>query len=236
MKLSVVIPCYNEADNLSLLIPRCRTLAQETGAEVILVDNGSSDRTPDVLLRTLANDAQVRSVRVEVNQGYGHGILAGLAAARGDVLSWTHADMQTDPLDIARGLQLFQGAEDHEALFVKGKRYGRPLSDTFFTIGMSVFETLLLRTPLSDINAQPTMFSRRFYESWQQAPHDFSLDLYAYYQARQAGLSVERFPVRFGERAFGVSHWNIDWSSKRKFIQRTVDYSRQLKRRISEAS
>ncbi|MET1413004.1 glycosyltransferase family 2 protein [Roseibium sp. HPY-6] len=236
MKLSVVIPCYNEADNLSLLVPRCRSLAQETGAEVILVDNGSTDRTPDVLLRMLANDGQVRSVRVDVNQGYGHGILAGLAAAKGDVLSWTHADMQTDPMDLANGLQLFREAKDFETLFVKGKRYGRPMSDTVFTIGMSVFETLLLRTPLWDINAQPTMFSRSFYESWQEPPHDFSLDLYAYYQAKRAGLSVMRFPVRFGERAFGVSHWNIDWNSKRKFIQRTVSYSRQLKRQMSQAS
>jgi hypothetical protein len=97
-----------------------------------------------------------------------------------------------------------------------------------FTLGMSVFETMLLRTPLNDINAQPTMFSRRFFESWVEPPHDFSLDLYAYYTARKAGLEIRRFPVRFGDRAHGVSHWNVNWKAKWKFIRRTVDYSLRL--------
>ena len=49
---------------------------------------------------------------------------------------------------------------------------------------MSLFETLLLRTRLWDINAQPTMFHRDFFASWDRPPHDFSLDLYAYYGAK----------------------------------------------------
>ena len=118
-------------------------------------------------------------------------------------------------------------------LFVKGRRYGRPLADVVFTLGMSAFETLLLGKPLWDINAQPTMFPRAFYESWTAPPQDFSLDLYAYFQARRAGLSVRRFPVRFGTRAHGVSHWNVNWAAKRKFIRRTVDFSLQLKRSLA---
>jgi hypothetical protein len=98
---------------------------------------------------------------------------------------------------------------------------------------MSFFETLLLVKPLWDINAQPTMFSRQFFETWREPPHDFSLDLFAYYQARMAGLKVHRFPVLFGERAHGVSHWNVNWAAKRKFISRTVEFSLALKKKIS---
>jgi hypothetical protein len=97
---------------------------------------------------------------------------------------------------------------------------------------MSVFETVLLGKPMWDINAQPTMFSRQFFESWRVPPYDFSLDLYAYYQARMAGLPIYRFPVLFGERAHGVSHWNVNWAAKRKFIRRTLDFSLQLKKKI----
>ncbi len=230
MKFSLIIPCYNEAANLPLLLERCKALAAKPEVEVILVDNGSTDDTPLVLLNLLPSYSGCRTVRVEKNQGYGFGIISGLKTAKGEILGWTHADMQTDPQDTLRGLELFDryGLD----IFVKGRRYGRPLADVVFTLGMSAFETLLLRKLLWDINAQPTMFTRRFFETWVAAPDDFALDLYAYYQAQTQGLKVHRFPVRFGERAYGVSHWNVNWAAKWKFIRRTVDFSLQLKKNI----
>lgn len=230
MKLSLVIPCYNEAANLPLLLERCNHVAKKPSIEIVLVDNGSTDDTRAVLLNLLPSYTGCRSICVDMNQGYGFGILAGLATATGDILGWTHADMQTDPQDALRGLELFERHGEH--IFVKGRRHGRALADVALTLGMSVFETALLARPLWDINAQPTMFSRRFHDSWTAAPHDFSLDLYAYYQARQCGLTVHRFPVRFDKRAHGVSHWNLNWAAKRRFIRRTVDFSLELKKRI----
>lgn len=230
MRLSLVIPCYNEVANLPLLLHRCAEVAQPGEVEVILVDNGSTDDSPRLLAEHLPRHPGCRSVRVEKNQGYGFGILSGLHAAEGKLLGWTHADMQTDPADARRGLALFDRYGDD--IFVKGRRYGRPLGDVCFTVGMSVFETMLLACPLWDINAQPTMFSRAFFESWREPPHDFSIDLYAYYHAKRACLPVHRFPVRFGERAHGVSHWNVNWAAKRKFIRRTVDFSLELRKGI----
>lgn len=232
MRFSLVIPCYNEAANLPLLLERCKEVVKLPDVEVVLVDNGSIDSTPDVLTEFLPRYPGCRSVRVEVNQGYGFGILSGLKASKGEILGWTHADMQTDPQDAVRGLALFE--RHGSQIFVKGRRYGRPAADVFFTVGMSAFETLLLGKPMWDINAQPTMFSRGFFQTWENAPHDFALDLYAYYQARQAGLEIHRFPVRFGERAHGVSHWNVNWAAKRKFIRRTVDFSLQLRKSIKQ--
>lgn len=230
MKFSLVIPCYNEAANLPLLLNRCQKLAAQPGVEVVLVDNGSTDDSPAVLRALIPDYPGCRSVRVEQNQGYGFGILAGLKAASGDILGWTHADMQTDPQDALRGLELFEKYGLNS--FVKGRRYGRSLGDVAFTVGMSIFEALLLGKPLWDINAQPTMFSRKFFETWREPPQDFSLDLFAYYQARLAGLEVHRFPVLFGERAHGVSHWNVNWAAKRKFIRRTISLSLQLRKSL----
>jgi len=234
MKFSLIIPCYNEAANLPLLLDRCKEVAHRPGVEVILVDNGSTDNSPEILVSLLSQYPGCRSVRVEKNQGYGFGILTGLRAATGDILGWTHADMQTDPQDALRCLEYFKKLGPN--CFVKGRRYGRPLGDVAFTIGMSFFETLLLGKPLCDINAQPTMFSRQFFETWYEPPHDFSLDLYAYYQAHLAGLDIHRFPVFFGKRAYGVSHWNENWSAKWKYIRRTLSFSVQLKRCIREVS
>ena len=232
LRLSLVIPCYNEARNLPLLVARLRETFVREDVEAILVDNGSTDDTPAVLAELLRDAQRIRSVRVERNQGYGYGILAGLRAARGLIVGWTHADMQTDPADALEGLALFDD-HDPDTMFVKGRRYGRPAGDVAFTVGMSLFETLLLRRRLWDINAQPTLFARSFFERWQAPPHDFSLDLYAYYQARRSGLQVRRFPVRFGERAHGSSHWNLNWRAKARFIRRTVDFSLRLRKDLS---
>ena len=228
MHFSLVIPCYNEAANIPLLLERCKQLAANPNVEVIFVDNGSSDDTAKVLGDLLPMYPGCRSIRIEKNQGYGFGIISGLKAAKGEILAWTHADMQTDPQDTLRGLEFFtkHGAD----IFVKGRRHGRPFMDIVFTFGMSVFESVLLAKPMWDINAQPTMFSRNFFESCAVPPDDFSLDLYIYYQAKKYGLKVYRFPVKFGERAHGISHWNVNWISKWKFIRRTMEFSFQLKK------
>jgi glycosyltransferase involved in cell wall biosynthesis len=227
MKFSLVIPCYNEAANIPLLLARCEQLSSKPAIEIILVDNGSSDGTSALLLELLPMYSGCRSVRVERNQGYGYGILSGLAAANGEILGWTHADLQTDPQDALRGLDLFE--QHGENIFVKGRRYGRSLTDAAFTVGMSLFETSLLARPLWDINAQPTMFSKEFYNSWREAPHDFSLDLYAYYHAVRQRLAVHRFPVRVESRVHGTSHWNLSWAAKRKLIARTINFSLGLR-------
>ena len=93
MDLSIVVPCYNEAGNLPGLINRfLEILARRPGVEVVLVNNGSTDDSAAVFAVRLKPADRVRVVNVSVNRGYGHGIMAGLRAARGTYLAWTHAD------------------------------------------------------------------------------------------------------------------------------------------------
>ncbi len=232
-RLSIIIPCYNESRNLPLLVNRCKEVAnKDNNIEIVIVDNGSIDDTSFVLDELTSSLSFISRVKIEVNQGYGYGILAGLNAATGEILSWTHADMQTDLGDVLKGLDFFNSESNSEELFVKGRRYGRPLTDVFFTVGMSVFETLLLRKIMWDINAQPTMFHRKFFLTWNKPPKDFSLDLYAYFMAKKSRLVVKRFPVIFAERAHGVSNWNISFISKYHFIKRTLVYSFGLQKRM----
>jgi glycosyltransferase involved in cell wall biosynthesis len=233
---ALVIPCYNESRGLAELVARARFTAEQGAGEVILVDNGSTDDSPEVFRELLgepdAPDAvgQVRWTRVEVNEGYGFGILSGLEMTTAPVVGWTHADLQTDPADALRAMAEFE--DTGPRVFVKGKRYGRRAFDRFFTAGMSVFESVLLRTTLRDINAQPTMFHRDLIDIWGTAPKDFSLDLFAVYRARRAGFRIRRIPVIFAPRKWGTSTWNTDMSAKRRFIRRTIDYSLQLRKSL----
>jgi polyisoprenyl-phosphate glycosyltransferase len=229
IKLSVVIPCYNEEQNLPLLLAKLSGAIHRPDIEVILVNNGSKDGSQAELERLLTGHPFARSVLVEVNQGYGFGILAGLKNARGEFLAWTHADMQTDPADLVKALELAESRPFPRRAFVKGARKGRPLFDEIFTFGMGVFETIYFGKSLWDINAQPNLFHRDLFETWSDPPHDFSLDLFALHSAKSAGWDVVRFPVLFPPRIHGASSWNTGMASKWKFIKRTVDYSRRLK-------
>ncbi len=230
MKLSIVVPCYNEAENLPLIFRRFHQAINRPDVEVVFVDNGSCDTTPAVLSSLLPKYPFARSIRIDVNQGYGYGIVQGLRECTGTFVGWTHADMQTDPADLLKALKIIEKYNDSEQIFVKGTRTGRRLFDRFFTAGMGIFESIYLGTRLYDINAQPNVCSRKFFQTWENPPKDFSLDLYALYMARMQRLQIRRFSVAFPERIHGASHWNSGILSKWKFIKRTVAFSRNLKR------
>src|SRR3989338_3713461 len=185
MKLSIVVPCYNESKNIPLILRRFNEVIKGKDVELILVNNGSTDDSQSVMENILPDYPFACTVKVDVNQGYGFGILSGLRSAKGMFLAWTHADMHTDPNDVIKALDLIEKAQQPEKTFVKGNRYGRPIADKFFTWGMGVFESIYLGVSLNDINAQPNLFHHSFFEKWDNPPYDFSLDLYAFYMARR---------------------------------------------------
>ncbi len=233
MLLSVVIPCYNEEKNIPLLLEKLdSSIKDNKEIEIILVNNGSTDNSKEVLQDLIPKYSFARSVEIEVNQGYGNGILYGLSFAKGLFIGWTHADLQTDPYDIIKALKLIKAYNYNPKIFIKGLRKKRPLFDTIFTVGMSIFESIYLQNFLWDINAQPNIFHNTFYHTWKQPPKDFSLDLYALYKAKKAGLKVIRFDVNFPERIHGHSSWNTGIKQKIKFIKRTIDFSFRLKKEL----
>lgn len=233
MKLSIIIPCYNEGKNVALLLDSYAAAITRNDIEVILVNNGSTDDTGVFLESVAPTYARFLKVHtVPVNQGYGYGILSGLREATGEFIGWTHGDQQTPAADVIKALDIIEARDNDTTLYVKGKRVGRPLFDQFFTFGMSVFETIYLRTRLYEINAQPNIFHRSFFATWDNPPHDFALDLYALYMAKQKKCTLVRFDVQFLTRLHGVSSWNNGLKGKWKFIKRTISFSTSLKARL----
>ena len=226
MNISLVIPCFNEARNLPFLYKKLLKLLDYEKIEIILVDNGSLDETFSIIKSFQIKNKNFKILRVDKNIGYGNGILEGLKVASGDILSWTHADMQTDPNDILRGLKFF--SKNNKEIFVKGFRKGRPYLDKLFTFFMSIYCSFKLGNFYRDINAQPVMFHSSFYKSWINPPKDFSLDLYVYFMAKKLNYKIYKFPVVFRNRLYGLSSWNINFSSKLKFIERTIKFTNNL--------
>ena len=232
MKLSIIVPCYNEEKNIPLILEKFNEVIKTDDIEVVLVNNGSTDNSQVVLNGLLPNYLFARVVKVDVNQGYGFGIISGLIEAKGEFIGYMHADMQTDPADSLKALNLLEKQNRPQNSFIKGDRKGRSLFDQFFTIGMSMFESIYLGTKLWDINAQPNIFHRSFFQNLNNIPKDFSLDLYLLYMAKKRGLEVIRFDVIFPPRIHGESSWNDGLASKWKFIKRTIDFSSKLKKEL----
>ena len=162
--------------------------------------------------------------------------MEALSHADAKVLAWTHADLQTDPFDVIKAFKLHQEYRERGIkAFIKGKRKNRRFLEALFTFGMQIVSWAALKTYLSDINAQPKVFPVGFYEHYLKSgyPSDFSLDLYAYFQAKKHGYIVKNIPVYFKKRIHGEAKGGGGgWKMRIKLIKRTFKYIFELKRRL----
>lgn len=117
MKLSVIIPVYNEVKNIDEIIKRVQATRRAT--EIIVVDDGSKDGTREIL-KKLDGKRKVRVILHEKNQGKGAAVVTGLNAAQGDVLLIQDADLEYDPRDYPT---LLKPIEEGLADVVYGSRF-----------------------------------------------------------------------------------------------------------------
>ena len=228
--LTLVIPCFNEADNLPALIRKCEKAFENEDVEVILVNNGSNDNSERIMRKQIRLKEKIKFLTLEKNNGYGEGILSGLKQSNSKFIGWSHADLQTNPSDCLLAEDNLEKLD--KECFYKGKRYGRRFSDLIFTFGMTLFESMVLRKVLWDINAQPNLMSKEFFNSLEDPPKDFSFDLYAYYFAKKSGLKIKRFPVHFRKRLAGEAHLS-NFFDKIKYSYRTLVFSVKLMIKLS---
>lgn len=233
--LSIVIPCFNESGAIPRLIEACKKAVESReDIEFIFVNNGSADQT-QLELEKYIQHSNLRSARVftiEKNIGYGNGITRGFSIAKGQVFAFTHADMQCDPADVVRAFDLYKNELLDNTGIVKGERKKRNLFDSFFTFGMSVIASAMLGVNVSDVNAQPKLFNRSFFESLTNPPKDFSLDLFILYSALKSGKIIRKYPVVFADRLTGKAKGGGSLQGKIKLIRRTFKYIVQLRRDV----
>ena len=96
MKVSVIIPVYNEANTIEEILHRVE--AQEVASEILIVDDGSTDGTRDIL-QTLSNKEYITVILHEKNQGKGAAVRTGIQNATGEVLLIQDADLEYNPRD-----------------------------------------------------------------------------------------------------------------------------------------
>ncbi|MBG0774943.1 MAG: glycosyltransferase family 2 protein [Desulfovibrionaceae bacterium] len=112
--ISLVIPVYNEEDNLPILYREIATALErvEKTAEILLVDDGSKDRSLDVIKALADGDARVRFLAFAENRGQSAAFAAGFQHAAGDVIVTMDSDLQNDPADIPALLATYEQGHD----------------------------------------------------------------------------------------------------------------------------
>lgn len=160
LEISAFFPAYNEADNLDRLTRRtAETLARLAGKwEIIIVDDGSADRTPEVARKLAAEFPQVRYIRHERNQGYGGAVKTGLREAKLEWIFFTDGDGQFDAGEIELLLPAAETAD-----FVAGYRLKRrdPFMRLLNAWAWGTMVRALFGLSIRDIDCAFKLFRRR---------------------------------------------------------------------------
>ena len=209
LDFSIVLPVHNEARNLSDVLHGLKKVLQEAGInpEIIAVDNGSTDDTPDILKSLKREIAELKTLRIE-EVGAGIGIIIGLEAAQAPILGFMDADGQVRPEDTVK---VFLKLKNENLDLCKGTRVGR-----FFgwerKIVSKVYNFLfraMFRLPFQDINGSPKIFTRRFYKEAKLVSKDWFLDAEIMIKAKRGGYRVGEVPIIYLARQGGGSNVSL---------------------------
>ena len=206
--LSVILPTYNERENVSVLVPRLLDILRDVPCEVIVVDDGSPDGTADTVREMGASDARVRLVERSGKAGLASAVFAGAAEARGRLAAVMDADLSHDPELLP---EMLARAEDGCDVVI-GSRYVRggsfanqPLVRRLISRVLNTGVRIMLLLPQHDVLTGYALCRR---ELLTQMPTRYSsrgfkwlLELLTVY----GGLQVDESPIVFQNRYAGVS-------------------------------
>lgn len=201
-ELSLMMPAYNEEEILPIALEEAVAAleAQVTNWECVIVDDGSTDRTPEILAEWAAREPRIRIVTNDPNRGYSQALIRGFHACKMSVVFYTDADAQFDLMEMRQLYPLIADAD-----MVAGIRVGR--QDPWFRLITSgvynVIQARILKVKARDVNCAFKFFRRGFFEKVALSSDGFLIDAELYARADRAGLRWAQGPVTHRPRTEG---------------------------------
>jgi glycosyltransferase involved in cell wall biosynthesis len=202
-RISIVVPAYNEAENLPVLVSEVAAAMAGNDYELVIVDDGSTDESQQILAGLAAAEPRLRPFRMPGNRGQSAALAAGIARATGQVLVTLDADLQNDPADIPKLLEALAGSD-----LVSGVRARR--RDSFVRRASSRIANgvrrRVLRDGITDVGCSLKAYRSEIlaglprFDGW----HRFLPAL-----AQMKGARVREVPVHHRPRLHGTSSYGI---------------------------
>jgi glycosyltransferase involved in cell wall biosynthesis len=210
IKISVIIPAYNEADMIGALVSSIRSLYPD--AEIIVIDDGSSDQTADV-----ARTAGAEVFSHPYNIGNGAAIKSGIRVAKGNTLVFMDADGQHNPEDIAKLLEFFPDFDMAVGARSVGDQasLGRALGNKLYNWFASYVAKFSIKDLTSGFRAIKTNVARNFL---YLLPNTYSYPTTLTLGVLRSGMSVKYVPIKARKRKTGRSNIKLIHDGVRFFM------------------
>ena len=203
-RLSIVMPAYNEEGNILEALRRADRVASRLCAdyEIIVVDDGSRDRTAELVRSVSDCNQRVRLVSHENNRGYGEALRTGFRSARMDLIFFTDADNQFDLNELARFLPWSDKVD-----VVAGYRVNRrdPLVRRFYAQAWNVLVRSLFYVPVRDIDCAFKLFRRHVFDSLDLESVGAMVNTELMVKVGRAGAGVVELGVKHYPRTSGTA-------------------------------
>lgn len=222
-EVSFIMPCYNEEEVIGYTIPHLVSAFESRGhrLELVAVDNGSTDRTGEIIEELRQRHPQIVPHRVEVNQGYGWGVLSGLTRCTAPWVGIIPADGQVDAEDVVRLFEAVKPTSGRALGKVRRRFRMDGLTRKLVSTAYNVFVRLLWPGLGSiDINGSPKILPRDVMLGLQLESKSWLLDPEIMIKTHQAGLRVLELNVFARMRGAGLSHVRAStcWEFFRKLV------------------
>lgn len=200
--ISVVLPAYNEEKNVGRAVVSAIKAMESLAAdyEIIVVDDGSSDGTSEVVKELIAQHSRVRLIRHPTNRGYGGALRSGFEAATRELIFFTSSDNQYDVDEVGKFLPLIEKAD-----LVIGYRTHRrdPFVRRLFAWGWNMVVNLLFGYVARDVDCAFKLFRREVLDRVPIASEGAMIDTELLVGARREGLRIREVPVSHFPRLAG---------------------------------